>query len=71
MDEVIINEIQHSDMNNHIAAMLAKLTDTCSKTDNQEEKLAELSSKLSTYEDHMNKVVINKMQQPFPLKVNN
>ena len=44
----------HSDMkalNNHIYDMPAKLTDTNSKTYNQEEQLTELSCKLSTYED--------------------
>ena len=50
--------------------MIAKLTDKSSKIDKQEEQLAELSSKLSTYEDHMDKVIINKIQQPLPLQVN-
>ena len=51
--------------------MLAKLDDTLVKTDNQEEKLTEISSKLSSYEDHTDKVNINKMLQPLPLQVNN
>ena len=55
MDKVIINETQNSD----ISYMLAKLTDKSSMTDNQEEKLTDISYKLSTYEDHMDKVVIN------------
>ena len=42
-------------MNNNISAMLAILTDTRSKKDNREEKLTELSSKLSTYEEHMDR----------------
>ena len=71
MDKVIINETQHSDMKNHISDMLGKLIDTSSKTDKQEEKLTKLSSKLSTYEEHIDKVIINKMQQPFPLQFNN
>ena len=33
--------------------MLAKLTDTGSNTDNQEEKLTDISFKLSTYEDRL------------------
>ena len=37
-------------LNHHISAMLAKLTDTSSKTDNQEEQLTEISFKLSKYE---------------------
>ena len=58
-------------MNEHIAGMLAKLTDTSSNTDNQEEKLIDISLKLSTYEDHMGKVIINEMLQPLSLQVNN
>ena len=54
-----------------ISIILAKLTDTISKTDKQEEKLTELSYKLSTYEDHMDNVIINKMKQPLPLQVKN
>ena len=58
-------------MNEHIAGMLAKLTDTSSNTDNQEEKLIDISLKLSTYEDHIGKVIINEMLQPLSLQVNN
>ena len=39
--------------------------------DKQKEKLTELSYKLLTYEYHMDKVIINKMQQLLPLQVNN
>ena len=51
--------------------MIAKLTDKSSKIDKQEEQLAELSSKLSTYEVHMDKVIINQIQQSFTLQVDN
>ena len=60
----------HSDMktlNDHIYAMLKNITDTISNTDKKEQKLTEISSKLSTYEHHMDKVIINKMKQPLPL----
>ena len=50
-----------------ISIILAKLTDTISNTDKKEQKLTEISSKLSTYEHHMDKVIINKMKQPLPL----
>ena len=52
-----------SDMNNHISALLAKLTGTSSNTDNQEEKLTDISSKLSTYEYHIDKVIINEIKK--------
>ena len=58
-------------MNEYIAAMLAKFTDTIFKINKQEEKLTELSSKLSTYEYHIYKVSVNKIIQPLPLQVNN
>ena len=48
-----MTEKHHSDvknLNKHISNMLAKLTNTSSKTDNQEEKLTYISSKLSTHE---------------------
>ena len=32
MDKVIIDKMQHSEMNDHISDMLEKLTDTSSKT---------------------------------------
>ena len=44
-----------------MADMLAKINDTSIKIENQEEKLTEISSKLSTYEDHIYKAKINKM----------
>ena len=37
-------------LNYHNSDMLAKITDTISKTDNQEEELTDISSKISTYE---------------------
>ena len=40
---------QISDMNDHICAILAKVTDTRTKIDKQEGKTIDLSSKLSTY----------------------
>ena len=46
----------YSDMkalNDHTSSMLEKLTGTSSKTDNQEEQLTDISSKLSTYEYHV------------------
>ena len=57
--------------NNLTSYILTKLTDTSSKSDNQEEKLTELSYKLSTYEDHMDKFIINEKQQPLTLQFNN
>ena len=54
-----------SDINNQISAMLAKLTDKTSKTDKQEEKLTYISYKLSTYEYHMDKVIINEMKNSY------
>ena len=48
--------------NDHFSAMIAKLTDKSSKTDKQEEELTEISSKLSTYDDHMNKSIIYETQ---------
>ena len=54
-------------MNYHIYAMLAKLTDKSSKTDKQEEKITDISSKLSTYDDHMYKAIINKIIRPLTL----
>ena len=38
--------------------MLTKLTDTSSKIDKQEEELADISSKLSSYEDRIDKLII-------------
>ena len=46
-------------MTNSITAMLEKLDDTSIKTDKKHEKLIELSSKLSTYEYHLDKANIN------------
>ena len=45
-------------LNYHISAMLTKLADAHSKIDNQEEELTEISSKLSTYEYHLKKLII-------------
>ena len=53
----------HSDIetrNYHISSMLTKLTDTNSKTENQEEQLTDISSKLSNYEDCLDKLSIKK-----------
>ena len=53
----------HSDMktmNYNISFMLTKLTDTNSKTENQEEQLRDMSSKISKYEDHLDKLSIKK-----------
>ena len=71
MDKAIVNEMQHYYMNKHISAILEILTSKSSKIDNQEEKLTDLSYKLSTYEYHMDKVIINEMQQPLPPQVKN
>ena len=46
-------------MNQHIAAMLADLYDTSVKTNKQEEKLTDISYKLSTYEYHIDKANTN------------
>ena len=43
-------------MNDHITYMLATLIDTSVKTNNQDKKVTELSSKLSTYEDRLEKM---------------
>ena len=40
-------------INEHITDMLETLTDTSLKTNKKEEKLTDISSKLSTYEDHI------------------
>ena len=61
----------HSDMktlNEHISAMLAKLIDTSSNTDNHEKQLIEISSKLSNYEDLLEKLSI-KYKQIHPLSL--
>ena len=58
-------------MNENIAAMLAKLNYKNVNTNNQEEKLTDPSSKISTYEDHRYKFIIKKMLQPLTLQVNN
>ena len=50
------NDKHHSEIkstNKQISAMIATLTDTSVKTNKQEEKLTELSSKISTYEYHI------------------
>ena len=43
-------------LNDHIYAMLAKLTNKSYNTDKQEKKLTYISSKLSTYEDRLEKL---------------
>ena len=68
------NNKHHSEtraMNEHIPAMFAELTHTSIKTNKQEEKLTDISYKISTYEYHIEKLSINEMLQPFPLQVNN
>ena len=50
-----------SGMNDHISDMPSNITAISSNTDKQEEKLTELSSKISMYEDHVYKAIINKM----------
>ena len=57
-------------MKYHISDMLEKLTDTSVKKGKQEEKLTELSSKISTYEYHIDKSIINEMLQPLSLQIN-
>ena len=63
----------HSDtktLNDHISYMLTKLTDTSSKIDKQEEELAGISSKLSSYEDRLDKLSIKKIYiQPLSLQI--
>ena len=49
-------------LNNHNSPMLEKLTDTSSKTDKKEEKLTEISSKLSIYGDRLEKLNIKETQ---------
>ena len=63
----------HSDIkyfNDHISDMLANLTDTISKTDKQEVKLTYISSKISTYEDCLEKLIRTETQsQPLSLQI--
>ena len=63
----------HSDMKNlngHISDMLTKLTNTISKTDKQEEQLTYISSKISTYEDRLEKLNIKETHiQPLSLHI--
>ena len=58
-------------MTNIITAILEKMDDKSLNIENQEEKLTDISSKLSTYEYHMDKVNINEMLQILPLQFNN
>ena len=52
--------------------MIQTLTDTNDKKNNQEENITDLSSKLSTYEDLLDKMIINETQlQPLTLQVKN
>ena len=56
---------QHYDMkslNDHILSMLENFTDTISKTDNQEEQLTYISSKIPTYVDRLEELSITKTQ---------
>ena len=56
-----MTEKHHYDMktlNDHIYAMLTKVTDTSSKIYKQEEELIEISSKLSNYEDLLKRMSI-------------
>ena len=63
----------HSDMetqNEQISDMLTKLTNTSSKTENNEEKLTNISSKLSNYEYRLNKLIMKETQiQPLSLQI--
>ena len=55
----------HSDrksLNDHFSDIVAKLTDTSSKTYNQEEEFAEIPSKLSTNEDCIKNLKIKETQ---------
>ena len=54
-------------MTDIIAIMFAKIDDKSFKTDKQEEKFNELSSKLSPYENCIDKSIINEMLHPLPL----
>ena len=47
-------------LNYHISAMLEKPIDTSSNIDKQEEQITEISSKLSTYEDGIDKLSTTK-----------
>ena len=58
-------------MTKNIDDMLAKFDDTSINIDKQEEKFVEISSRLSTFEDHVDKSNINKILQPFLIQVNN
>ena len=59
-------------INNIIAAILATLADTNNKKNKQEEKITDISSKLSTYEDRLDKMSINETQlQPLTLWLKN
>ena len=57
-------------VNDQISAMLTKLSGKSFNTDKQEGK-KNLSYKISTYEDHMDKVITNKNLQPLPLHIDN
>ena len=51
----------HSDMKNlneHIADMLTKLTNSGSNINKHEEQLTDISSKISSYEDRIEKLII-------------
>ena len=48
--------------NNNTTSLIVKLLDTNDKQDNKDEKITYISSKLSTYEDRLEKIIINKTQ---------
>ena len=59
-------------INDNIPAMIQTLTDTNDKKNNQEENITDLSSKLPTYEDLLDKMSINETQlQPLIIQVKN
>ena len=59
-------------MNDHIAYILATLIDTSVRTNNQDKKITVISSKLSTYEDILDKIKHKETQlQTLALQVKN
>ena len=65
------NDNIHTDvkaMNDHIAYMLSTIIDTSVKTNNQDENIIDIFSKLSTYEDFLDKIS-NKETQIHTLKL--
>ena len=49
-------------LNDYITTIFEKLNDTSSNIDKQEGQLKEISSKLSTYEDRLEKMIIKETQ---------